>query len=243
MEHLRNWLARGDAEAAIAAVSPGGPLSPTPERDLPERAVLDGRMLYEKITPTRQPPDDGAVYENVELRRCTLRSNRIGWGRDLARRAIVRNVRLVRCNVEDFDVGPVILEDVVLDHLHVATKSHLGHDLGGMACNRVTIRGDVPYLLFNPVGLFWGPPWDRSTRRQYDLVEHQNQVFYSQVAWALDIREARFSSFEMKPGIPADLIRRDAEDQVIVRRAAVEREDWQRLRGAIPDAAVACLIE
>lgn len=243
VDRLRGYLARADAQAAVRAVEPAGPLAPTSEHELPERVLLEGRMLYEQVTPTRQPPDDGAVYENAELHGCTLRSNRIGWGRDLARRAIVRNVRLVRCNVEEFDVGPVILEDVVLDHLRVATKSHLGHSLAGIACNRVSLRGDIPMLMFNPVGLTWAPPLDQDGRRRSVLIERQNAAYYRQVTWALDISEARFSAFAMKPGIPADLIRRDPVDQIVVRRVNADGHDWQELRGELPDGAVALEIE
>ena len=62
------------------------------------------------------------------------------------------------------------------------------------------------------------------TREPYVLA---NRHFYQGVDWALDITEARFTGVEFSSGIPADLVRRDPESQVILRRSSVVDGTWR----------------
>jgi hypothetical protein len=48
------------------------------------------------------------------------------------------------------------------------------------------------------------------------------------VDWALDITEAEFEEGELQR-VPAELVRRDAETQVVVTRASAMRGEWRRL--------------
>jgi len=53
---------------------------------------------------------------------------------------------------------------------------------------------------------------------------------YKEVDWALDIRDAVFSSAEFF-GVPGELIRRDENTQVLLRREAFSRVDWRTCPG------------
>lgn len=55
-----------------------------------------------------------------------------------------------------------------------------------------------------------------------------NARYYAEVDWALDISEAEFTGVEMyRSGIPATLVRRDPETQVVVTRDSVTNGDWR----------------
>jgi hypothetical protein len=55
-----------------------------------------------------------------------------------------------------------------------------------------------------------------------------NAEFYSSVDWALDISEAEFVECDIR-GIPAHLIRRDPETQVVIKREKALTGEWRTL--------------
>jgi len=55
-----------------------------------------------------------------------------------------------------------------------------------------------------------------------------NAQYYTNIDWALDISCGEFRELDIR-GIPAHLIRRDAETQFVVRRESLSRNDWQNL--------------
>ena len=67
-----------------------------------------------------------------------------------------------------------------------------------------------------------------------------NRRFYEDVDWALDISEARFTAAEFSSGIPARLIRRDPQTQVVLRRSAFEDGRW---RDQVDDSLATIWIE
>ena len=98
-------------------------------------------------------------------------------------------------------------------HLELrSTKSSFGFD-------RLMIADDYlpPVLL----------PEDRR-RSEISLFRDANLEFYQNVQWALDISEAEFKELSIR-GIPASLIRRDPETQVVVTRERALNCDWSNL--------------
>ncbi len=63
-----------------------------------------------------------------------------------------------------------------------------------------------------------------------DAFERDNARIYADTDWALDISAAEFEEFDIR-NVPADLIRRDSETQVIVRRERVAETEkiWRNL--------------
>ena len=66
---------------------------------------------------------------------------------------------------------------------------------------------------------------DRQPSMQQPFDDYRTQ-FYNSIEWALDISEARFKEFELK-GIPARLIRRDPESQVVITREKALQSGWK----------------
>jgi hypothetical protein len=83
--------------------------------------------------------------------------------------------------------------------------------LWGVMAQRVTLRGRIGGLIWNPPGTDreWQPSDFAPARRFYDAVDD----------WALDVSEARFTSVpSLRFGPPGRLVRHDPETQPLVTR-------------------------
>ena len=67
-----------------------------------------------------------------------------------------------------------------------------------------------------------------ATLRQQRAFDKANEEYYSTVDWALDIREAEAEEIDIRR-IPARLIRRDPESQVVITRAKAMEGKWRQL--------------
>jgi hypothetical protein len=125
-------------------------------------------------------------------------------------------VRLIRCNANGCDIGPAVFRNVSVDSL--ATNDLL--IVWGALFERVTLSGELGKLKINT----FVHHVDRSEATQLPFDRFRKE-FYASVDWALDISRARFKEFDLR-GIPAHLIRRDPESQVVVRRERALDLEW-----------------
>ena len=182
--------------------------------------VIDGRVF--SVHPYRLP----SPLEDLELRRCRFEMCQQPLQRTAADRPTVRGVSLIRCHVSASDLGAVIAEDCTVDTIWFHRGNWGSQMIAGCALRHVTIRGNVTGGLEFLTARLVQPDMERE-----ELVA-ANRAYYADVDWALDISEARFTfvSF-VRSGIPARLIRRDPETQVVVTRRALLDADWQGLLG------------
>lgn len=132
-------------------------------------------------------------------------------------RSTVRNCELINCRSNGSSIGPAILENTRIDGLR--TNDLL--IIWGALFSQVVLSGRIGKIKINrEVDAI-----DRSIRTQ-DPFDRARVAFYETVDWALDITNARFKQFEMR-GIPARLIKRDPESQVIVTRESASIEGWR----------------
>lgn len=73
---------------------------------------------------------------------------------------------------------------------------------------------------------FVSPGWDRP--KEQAAFDKANVEYYKTVDWALDITEGRFYECELQR-VPARLIRRDPETQIILFREKALHGDWKKL--------------
>ena len=171
---------------------------------------------------------------DLEVRRCRIEMCQNPEQTSRGRRPRARNVKLVRCHVTASELGPVFAEDCLVDTLWLHRGMWGPQRLAGSVFRHMTIRGSISG------GLRFIAAWDwllDSRIRLCDTDEARaNADFYAGVDWALDISAAEFSSVELtESGIPACLIRRDPDTQVVVdRKAAMEA---LRRRLELPDPA------
>lgn len=159
----------------------------------------------------------GAVYSDVELIRCRFESSGLSITRDVAQRSTFRNLRLFKCAQRGSAVESAILENIVVDGL----KTNGLLQVWGAVFQHVTLRGKIDRLMISPAiaaGL--------ATPAQQRAFDEANAAYYRDVDWAIDITEAEFQECELQ-GVPANLIRRDPETQVVVRREHALSSRWR----------------
>ena len=133
----------------------------------------------------------------------------------------MRNVRLIGCEVMGCALNAAIVEDVVVDGLE--THGDLLQTWGAVF-KHVTLRGDIGRIMISPaVATGLAKPHEQ---RAFDQA---NAAYYATVDWALDISEARFFGECDIRGIPARLIRRDPETQVVVTREKALSGEWRKV--------------
>ena len=134
-------------------------------------------------------------------------------------RARIMGMRLVDCSETGEALDAAILEDVVVDGLQTSDLLQFW----SCAFRHVVFRGKVGRVMFSPiVSLLSDDPEVNA------LWARKNDEFYSGCDWALDISEGQFQECEIQ-GIPAKLIRRDLETQVVVTRESVLSGKWRNV--------------
>ena len=173
------------------------------------------------------PYEFPAGVEDLVFRQCTAESCQSPFPRrGPDDRPVIRNVRLERCHVSVSDLPPVIADDCVIDTIWFHNGKWGPQRFAGCAFRHVVIRGNVTgSVVFSPDPGVPGYRGNRDMTREPYVVA--NRRFYQDVDWALDINEARFTGVEFSSGIPADLVRRDPETQVILRRSSIVDGRWR----------------
>ncbi len=159
------------------------------------------------------------TFSDMEFHHCAFVNCWISQGERLKHRSIVRNVSLVKCKVASCTVGAAIIEDVRVVDIQIYDLLRVQ----GAVFKHVTLSGDIGSVL---IGSVVTPTIIKPhQQRAYDKA---NAEYYSRVDWALDIREARFAECDFR-GVPAHLVRRDPETQVIVTRDKALNQPWRHL--------------
>jgi hypothetical protein len=146
----------------------------------------------------------------------------------------------VRCHVTVSTLGPVVAEDCVIDTIWFHRGIWGPQTIAGCALKHVVIQGNVTGGLRFTVSPGWLTSFPHAAISE-DPFARANLEFYSDLDWALDISDAQFTGIEMSwCDIPARLIRRDPETQVVVTRETAARGDW---RAACGDSSLWVAIE
>jgi len=141
--------------------------------------------------------------------------------RTIEERRWTRRVALRRCKAtNNCSIGPAFVEDVSIDGLQTGGLV----TAWGTAFRRVRLRGRCGTFLLTSL------PSTNTSPEVGARFEADNRRFYDETDWALDISEAEVEELDIR-SVPADLVRRDPETQVVVRRARVEAtiDVWRAL--------------
>lgn len=157
------------------------------------------------------------IHGPMTLTDCRFQNCALSLTTNIDLRSEISNVTLVRCSAHQCDIGPAILRNINIDSLDASDLLIVW----GAVFDRVKISGPIGKLKINQ----FVHPSQRSREVQEPFDQHRTQ-FYRSVEWALDISEARFKEFDLR-GIPAHLIRRDPESQVVVTRDRALQEGWR----------------
>jgi hypothetical protein len=163
--------------------------------------------------------DSSQIFDGYEFDDCRFISCALSITLDPARRTTIRNVTLRNCEVRGCSLEAAILEEVVLDGL----KTNGLFQAWGAVFKHVVLRGNIERMMFSPAVAISKPE-----RAHQMLFDEANADYYGSLDWALDIREGLFGECEIQ-GVPARLVIRDPETQVIVTRAKAARGEWRKL--------------
>jgi hypothetical protein len=128
-------------------------------------------------------------------------------------RPVLRRISVTNCKLDSVGAHGAIFEDCTVDGL----KTNRLSMVTGCAFRSVVLRGDLGQFLIRasePPGV--------------DPIDDANLRYYEDVEWALDIRDARAVTLDIRD-IPLHLIRRNPETQAIVKRARLPYAEMLRL--------------
>jgi len=174
-----------------------------------------------------------AVITDVQLVDCQFQNCWLSASGDWRRRPRIERAEFVRCRGLSSSLDSAIFREVTID-------GWSGNNLTifwGALFDRVTLSGALGAVKINT--MYAPESWRQDIQDGYDA---DRAAFYRDVDWALDIRKARFTSFDYR-GIPARLIRRDPATQPLFLRSTAAGFDWEKEAKALQWDLGATLIQ
>ncbi len=163
--------------------------------------------------------NSGRVFADLCFKYCRFVSCSVSTTLNPRKRSIVQNICFYGCEVRGCMINPAIVEDVLISSL----KTHTLLQTWGAVFKHVKLEGNIGRIMISP---FIAPGVAKP--HQQAAFDKANAEYYQQVDWALDISEARFYECEIQR-VPALLIKRDAETQVIITREKALSDEWRKL--------------
>ncbi len=178
------------------------------------------QTFQEKTFTQFRDKGSNRIFSDIEFHRCIFDHCRISMTENPKLRTTVRRINLYQCEVKTCFVDGAIIEDVTVNGL----KS--GRDIftsWGAVYKHVVLQGKFDSIMLSPY-IF---PGINNPRKQKPFFE-ANDAYYKQIDWALDISEGEFVECDIRR-VPARLIRRDPETQVVVTREKALLGEWKKL--------------
>jgi len=165
----------------------------------------------------------GATFGKLEFEECRFVNCAVSLEAEPEKRTTIKGVRFSRCRQKNCSINPSFVEDVTVEDLD--SESLL--IVWACAFKHVVLRGNVGNLKINRSIPFSYARRDLRPALQ-SAFDRTNREYYEDVDWALDIREAEFTSGTVL-GVPANLVRRDNATQFILRHEAIVEGRWREL--------------
>lgn len=158
----------------------------------------------------------GAHYSSAAFYKCWFVGCAFSKTRSVDLISTASDILVKDCEDHAVNIGPGILRRVVVDGLITGPLLILW----GTMFDQVVLRGRIGKIKVNRS---ISPSATKAEQAAFDQFRRR---FYDAVDCALDIREARFRHFDVS-GIPARLIRRDPETQMVVTRESAATPRWR----------------
>lgn len=167
--------------------------------------------------------DSGTVFEKLVFDRCTFSNCAVSITRNPSLRSTVRHVTLKDC-VAGRWTSPecAIVEECLIENLETTELLQSW----GAVFKHVTLRGRIGRIMLSDRAILM--PKNAQQEAALHAFFELNAAYYANLDWALDISEAEFKECDIR-GIPARLVRRDAETQVVVTREKAITREWESL--------------
>lgn len=163
--------------------------------------------------------NSAATFSDIEFVKCSFKSSVISMAREPNLRSTFRNVRLLKCEQRGCTVDAAIIEETLVEDF----KTHTLLQCWGAVFKHVTLRGRIGRIMISPAIETGTAPLER--QRMFDAA---NAEYYRGVDWALDLVDAEFEECDLRR-VPAHLVRRDPETQVVITRDKAIRGEWRNI--------------
>lgn len=163
--------------------------------------------------------DSGYLFSDLIFTKCHFVGCRFSSTQEIRLRSTAKNIQFNNCEITGGSIGAGIVEDIIIDGL----KAHNHLQTFGTVFKHVAIKGEINKLMLTPyVDVFGHFP---DVQKSFDVA---NRKYYENVDWALDISEAHFIDCDIR-GIPARLIKRDEQTQVVIKREKALEGKWKEI--------------
>ncbi len=158
--------------------------------------------------------NSGRTYAGVSFFNCHFQSSTMYCeAADIGRRTHVRAIEFHNCSHAGCAIKGGIIEDVLVENFKTAKMFHTW----GTVFRHVTFKGKIGRVMLSDL---FEMPFKGNITSVQRAFEKANAQYYSEVDWALDIREAEFDDFDCR-GVPSRLVRRNPETQMMLTRERV----------------------
>ncbi|CAM3189729.1 hypothetical protein NODU109028_02540 [Nocardioides dubius] len=164
------------------------------------------RMVHDK---------GGSQFRDLDVSDCTFDNCTLSGVTRPERMSRVSDVRLTDCSLVNSQLGPTVLEDVVVDGLQANALVLCW----SFFLRRVRVRGRITSIKLNRA------PAAMVSPAMQAAFDEARAAFYAETDWALDLTQARFVATCEIGGVPLDLVRIDPESQAVVRRVDLPEPD------------------
>lgn len=144
--------------------------------------------------------------DNVEFNNVIFDNCEIGLSDDINNLPHIKNKKFNSCSFVFCTFGPAIFENIEFNNIKFEDYGIFWSPL----FNQVKLKNKLTSFRINSSGFMF----DKKPKIQKEL-DNIRSKFYEKVNWALDISEAKFSSFDYS-GIPGKLFIRDPDTQFLV---------------------------
>ncbi|MBI5959283.1 MAG: hypothetical protein HY866_11145 [Chloroflexi bacterium] len=158
----------------------------------------------------------GRVFSHLEFEHCLFVGCFLSVCKYPRQRSIWRHIRWIDCQAHACTVYAAILDEVEVRHLKVTYSPLFMRDT---VFRHVTFTGKIGRIVILRD--------HNRTGRQRRRFDRAIQTFYQSVDWAIDISQAEFFECDIRSSIPAHLIRRDPETQVVIKREKALLGAWK----------------
>ena len=158
----------------------------------------------------------GCTFDNCSIRLPKKPGN---WN-------LIRDCRAIRCSKVGVFLRGTAIENCELDT--IVSGSRMPARFEVCVFNRVTVKGRVTMFFLEPEcrSDMWLQARRARLQRKWDAAMRE---YYAKVDWALDVREAQFTSAGKLLGVPGELVKRDPERQILIKREKLVDGAWQSL--------------
>ena len=160
-------------------------------------------------------------HENEQYMKCYFDGCMIKAPDSPDKRSIIRNIEMRDIYHNDCWLSGAVLENISICNLRAMGKTPLF--IKGCVFNRVTLSGDISSIKINRS---IDPLANDSSKVLWD---EANINYYKNVAWALDIRKAAFSTSPSLEAVPGSLILRNPETTALLSKDKLYGIDWEKL--------------